>query len=602
MEGEFIWSATAIARDVNSGARTAVEIMTEVLMRVRAYDAIQPQAWISRAAEAELLSLARTVDQHLASGAVLPLAGVPVAIKDNIDVAGFATTAACPAFSFEPKQSAFVVERLIQAGAIVVGKTNLDQFATGLVGTRSPYGVVGCVFNRAFISGGSSSGSAALVAAGVVPLALGSDTAGSGRVPAAFNHLIGYKPTRGRWSTRGLLPACRSLDCISVFATDPADVALVDGVLAQFDAEDAFARRVPSAARALGARFRFGVAKPGQLAELGPEDAQCLSAARARLEEMGGTAIEVDVAPLTQAARQLYGGPWVAERTAVLEDLLDRDPGAIHPTVRAIVQAGKGLSAIDAFRGLYAQQSFARAAERIWDQVEVLLLPTTPTIFRISEVLAEPIGLNAQLGIYTNFVNLLDMCAIALPAGFRRNGTGVGVSVIGPAWADDGLMALAARYAAATNFDAPPLDTQARPASVQLAVVGAHLAGMPLHWQLTSRAARLVRRAHTAALYRLYAMTAQVPAKPALVHAGPDGAAIEVEIYELEVAAFGSFVTEVPPPLAIGTVQLDDGSSVKGFVAEPRALIGAIEITADGGWRAYLNRLAASARASGAQQ
>ncbi len=599
-EHDLQWSVGAIAGDVNCGARSAAAVVRETLARAREYDKIQPEVWISRAAESDLLAQAARIDARIAAGERLALAGVPFAVKDNIDVAGLATTAACPQFAYRPQRSATVIEHLTRSGAIVVGKTNLDQFATGLVGARSPYGAVGCVFNRQYVSGGSSSGSAAAVAAAVVPFALGSDTAGSGRVPAAFNHLIGFKPTRGRWSTRGLVPACRSLDCVTVLTRSAADAALVDGVLAQFDGEDSFARRVPSPAPGFGARFRLGIPSADQLANLAPEDARCFAAASAELTAIGGVPVIVDVAPLIEAARLLYGGPWVAERTVVAGELLDKHPTAVHPVVRSILQAAKGLSAADAFRGLYAQQGYARIAERLWEQIDVLLLPTTPTSFRISEVMAEPYGLNAQLGLYTNFVNLLDMSAIAVPAGFRSSATGVGVSLIGPAWADASLLALAARYTQKVNFSVPPLDTQPRPAQVRLAVVGAHLSGMPLHWQLTSRNARLVGLIQTAPVYRLYAMTSQTPAKPALVHAGADGAAIETEVYELDIAGFGSFVNEVPAPLAIGTVLLADGSSVKGFVAEPRAIIGALDITADGGWRAYINRLTATARASGA--
>lgn len=603
MDGHDLeWSVGAIARDVNKGARTATSVVREALARARAYDKIQPQVWISRAADADLLAQAALIDARIAAGESLALAGVPIAVKDNIDVAGLATTAACPQFAYRPERSATVIEYLTRAGAIVIGKTNLDQFATGLVGTRSPYGAVGCVFNREYVSGGSSSGSAAAVAAGVVPLALGSDTAGSGRVPAAFNHLIGFKPTRGRWSTRGLVPACRSLDCISTLTRNAADAALVDAVLTHFDADDPFARRAPPHAPAVGAEFRLGIPQPAQLADLAPEDARCYAAASAAVQGIGGRPVSVDVAPLVQAARLLYGGPWVAERTVVADAVLQEHPTAVHPVVRSILQAAKGLSAADAFRGLYAQQGYAREAERLWEQIDVLLLPTTPTTYRQSEVLAEPYGLNARLGLYTNFVNLLDMSAIAVPAGFRSNATGVGVSLIGPAWADSGLLVLAERYTQSMRFPIPALDTQSRPAQVQLAVVGAHLSGMPLHWQLTSRSARLVQQTRTAPVYRLYAMTGQTPSKPALVHAGSDGAAIETEVYELDVAGFGSFVNEVPAPLAIGTVLLADGSSVKGFVAEPRAIVGALDITADGGWRAYISRLASTAPTSGASQ
>jgi allophanate hydrolase len=576
-----------LAREVNGGLSSAEHVASETLERVADYAAIQPEAWISRVPPEAVQLRARAVDGRVAAGERLALAGVPFAVKDNIDVAGMDTTAACPEFAYRASQSAPVVERLLEAGAILIGKTNLDQFATGLVGTRSPYGSPACVFNREYISGGSSAGSAVVVAAGLVPLALGSDTAGSGRVPAAFNNLVGFKPTRGRWSSRGLVPACRSLDCISVLTRDAVDAALVDSIAAGFDRLDPFARRAP-ALPSCGAAFRLGVPSREAIADLTAQDAPCFEAALERLQRAGATPVEVDVAPLLEAARLLYGGPWVAERTAAVQPLLDSNPNAIHPVVRTIVQAGKGISAVEAFRGLYALQDYVRLAEALWERIDVLALPTTPTIYRRHEVLAEPVALNTHLGRYTNFVNLLDMSAIAVPAGFRGNGTGVGVSLIAPAWGDARLLDLAVRYSAESLPLAPELDRAPRPAHVQLAVVGAHLAGMPLHFQLTARGARLVRRARTAPRYRLYAMTGGAPPKPALVHAGPGGGSIELELYELELAAFGSFVAEVPAPLAIGTITLEDGIEVKGFVAEPRALIGALDITAHGGWRAYL--------------
>jgi len=582
-------SVRAIARDVNARTRSAEQIARETMERVAAYQKIQPETWISRTPDEELQRQARRIDERVASGESLPLAGVPVAVKDNIDVLGFETTAACPPFAYRAESSAPVVERLLTAGAIVVGKTNLDQFAAGLVGTRSPYGSLGCVFNREYVSGGSSSGSAVLVGAGVVPLALGTDTAGSGRVPAAFNNLVGFKPTRGRWSSRGLVPACRSLDCITTLTMDVEDAALVDSVVAHFDHRDPYSRRAPAQTLVLAERFRVGIPAPAQLRDLASEDRSRFQEAIERLCGTGGIPIEVDVTPLLEAARLLYGGPWVAERTAALESLLDTHPTAIHPVVRAIVQAGKGVTGVDTFRGMYQLQEYARSAAEVWDRVDILVLPTTPTIYRRAEVLAEPIALNAHLGVYTNFVNLLDMSAISLPAGFRQNGTGVGVSLIAPSWSDLPLLDLAARYTRAGVLPTPPgLDLRPNPGRVRLAVVGAHLAGMPLHWQLTSREARFVRRTRTAATYRLFAMTAEHPPRPALVHCSDGGNSIELEIYELDVSAFGSFVTEVRPPLAIGTVMLEDGTNVCGFVAEPRATIGALDITADGGWRAYL--------------
>ena len=583
-------SARVIAADVQSGRVTARSVIEAALERVEAYDAVQPETWISRPPREAVLAQADEVDRRVAAGEILPLAGVPFAVKDNLDVAGLNTSAACPAFAYAPQESAAVIERLQAAGAIVMGKTNLDQFATGLVGTRSPHGAPGCVFNRAYVSGGSSSGSAVAVAAGLVPFALGTDTAGSGRVPAAFNGLVGLKPTKGRWSTRGLVPACRSLDCVTVFAADVADAALVDSVAAGFDPRDSYCRREPESGSHIGQSFRFGVPNPSQRQFFGDaESAALFEEAVRRLAAAGGNPVEVDIAPLLDAAKLLYSGPWVAERTAAADRLLKSNPGAIHPVVRAILQGGVGVSGVDAFRGLYALQDFARAAEALWGVVDILLLPTAPTIYRLSEVLAEPVALNSNLGHYTNFVNLLDMSAVAVPAGWRANHTGFGVTLVGPAWADGALLAVAERYESAAPLpEAPPLDLGARSETVRLAVVGAHLHGMPLHWQLTSRDARLAASTTTAPTYCLYAIADSVPPKPALVHVGAQGAAIAVEVYEMSTAAFGSFVAEVPPPLAIGSVTLTSGEVVKGFVAEPRALDGAEDITHLGGWRAYI--------------
>ncbi|HEY1929503.1 MAG TPA: allophanate hydrolase [Caulobacteraceae bacterium] len=587
-------SASAIAGAVAERRIRAVDVAKQALARIAAYDAVQPAVWITRLNEAGVMAAAKAVDDRIAAGERLPLAGVPFAVKDNIDVADLPTTAACPAFAYSPAATAPVVERLIAAGAVLMGKTNLDQFATGLVGARSPYGACAAVHNREFVSGGSSSGSAVAVAAGLVPFALGTDTAGSGRVPAALNGLVGLKPTKGRWSPRGVVPACRSLDCVTVFTRDAADAALIDAVAEGFDPEEPFSRRAPAQETpGIGARFRLGVPRPDQLVWFGDAASPRLfDEALARVRAMGAEPVEVDIAPLLAAARLLYCGPWVAERTAAVEPLLLTSPGSIHPVVREILLGGRPVTAVEAFRGQYELAGFQRAADSMWESIDVLFLPTAPTTYRLREVLAEPLTLNANLGAYTNFVNLLDMSAIAVPAGFRDDATGFGVSFIAPAWADRALLDLARRYEDVAPMPVtPPLDTAGLRKEVQLAVVGAHLAAMPLHWQLTSRDARLVRRCRTAAAYRLYAMAGSTPPKPALVHVGESGAALEVEVYALDAEAFGSFVAEVPAPLAIGTVTLDDGSDVKGFVAEPRAIEGATDITHLGGWRAYIASL-----------
>lgn len=583
-------SIVEIVRAVSQGDASARSIAADALARADAYDAIQPQVWISRLAAGTVLMAAEEVDRRIAAGEVLPLAGVPFAVKDNLDVAGMETTAASPAFAYVPERSAHVVELLQQAGAVLIGKTNLDQFATGLVGTRTPYGACGCVFDQAFISGGSSSGSAVAVAAGIVPFALGTDTAGSGRVPAAINGLVGLKPTKGRWSTRGLLPACRSLDCVSVFARSLDDAAAVDAALATFDPEDIYAR-APSAFNG-PERSRIGIPPPDDLNFLGDAESATFYAEAVRQAGKLGEIVEVDISPLLDCAQLLYSGPWVAERTAALKELLASNPAAIHPVVRGIVSSGLEKSAVDAFEGQYRLKHYERFAQTMWSRIDALLLPTAPTIYTIAQMQADPVALNSNLGLYTNFVNLLDMSALAIPAGFRANGTGFGVTLVGPAWADRYLLDLASAFQEIEPMAAtPPLDMTPHKADIQLAVVGAHLHGMPLHFQLQERNARLVKKTRTAPLYRLYAMET-VPPKPALIHVGEkDGVALELEIYELDFAAFGSFVAEVPAPLAIGTVTLEDGSEVKGFVAEPRACDNAQDVSHFGGWRAYIASL-----------
>jgi len=581
-------SAAAIAAAVNGAETSALAVAEETITRIEAYARVQPQIWISRIDPETLRQSARAVDARIAAGETLPLAGVPFAVKDNIDVSGFETTAACPAFAYRPEASSTVVAQLTSAGAICVGKTNLDQFATGLVGTRSPYGIPRNAYNLAYVSGGSSSGSAVAVAAGLVAFALGTDTAGSGRVPAAFNHLIGLKPSKGRWSTRGLVPACRTIDCITVFTDTTTDARLVDSVLAGFDVADPYSKHL--ADRPLAVK-RIGVPRRGQRNFLGDTESEYLyDRAIAELATIAEI-VEVDLGQLQEAALLLYGGPWVAERTAALAGLLTENPDAIDDTVRKIVEPGKDISAVELWQGIYRLAELKRQADLQWETIDVLAFPTTGTTYRVAELKASPIALNGNLGIYTNFVNLLDMAAVAVPAGIRANGTGFGITFIGPADTDHGLLTLAERYLeVAEQPPLPLLDLEGRMESVKLAVVGAHLEGMPLHWQLTSRDAKFIGTFETAPNYRLYAIADSVPPKPALVYS-EEGAAITLEVYELDVAAFGSFVAEVPAPLAIGTVTLADGRSVKGFVAEPRALAGATDITHFGGWRAYIASL-----------
>jgi allophanate hydrolase len=533
----------------------------------------------------------------------LPLYGIPFAVKDNIDFAGMPTTVGCPEFVFTPKESATVVEKLIAAGALLIGKTNLDQFATGLVGVRSPYGACESVFDSRYISGGSSSGSAVAVASGMVSFALGTDTAGSGRVPAAFNNIVGHKPTRGLLSNLGVFPACRSLDCVSIFAGSCHDAQAVLDVMAGFDSADPYSRSRPKLGVNFPEKFHFGILPPAQREFFGDNEAATLyEQAVARLRDCGGEPVEFDFTPFAQAAALLYAGPWVAERRWALGDFFEKHGDKIHPVVREIIGGAVKFDAVAAFDGQYKLQTFVQITRKVFSELDVLLLPTTGTTYRIEEVLADPIRLNNNLGHYTNFVNLLDLAALALPSDFRpTNKLPFGVTLVAPAFSDDALLALGARYhqALGGNIGAisVPVSDQPLPRKkaegVLLAVVGAHLRGQPLNHQLTSRHARFVQKTRTAPCYRLYALANTQPPKPGLRRIAEKLArGIEIEVWSLDEAAFGSFVAEIPPPLGIGTLELEDGTSVKGFLCEPIGLEGARDITEFGGWLAFRQSLA----------
>jgi allophanate hydrolase len=443
-----------IAQAVNTGSTTAKSVAERTVERVARYDRVQPQVWISRFDAALVVDAAEAVDARIARGEVLPLAGVPFAVKDNIDVAGLPTTAACPAFAYYPDVSAFTVNALIEAGAICIGKTNLDQFATGLVGTRSPYGAPHCAYNQDYISGGSSSGSAIAVAAGLVAFALGTDTAGSGRVPAAFNGLVGFKPTRGRWSNTGVVPACRSLDCVTVFTNCADDARMVDAVVSGFDSADYFSRSV--ADRPVGRRL--GMALSGQIDWHGDDQSAKLYAqALEQLFGLGFELIGVDIAPLLGAGALLYDGPWLAERAIAAGPLLQSNREALDPVVADIIERAFEISGTAVFEGQYALACHRQSTDRLWTSVDALVLPTTPTIFSIEAIAQSPVLLNSILGRYTNFVNLLDLAAIAVPAGWRDDGTGFGISMIAPAGTDLALLDVAARCSRTAVFAPPPL-------------------------------------------------------------------------------------------------------------------------------------------------
>jgi allophanate hydrolase len=544
--------------------------------------------WISRVPRQSLMQRARELDST--DPASLPLYGVPFAIKDNIDLAGLATTAACPASSYEPARSAHVVERLLAAGAIAVGKTNLDQFATGLVGTRSPFGACHNAFAPGYISGGSSSGSAVAVARGLVSFSLGTDTAGSGRVPAAFNNVVGLKPTLGRLSTRGVVPACRTLDAVSIFALTAGDAAQVGRAAQGFDPEDPYSRRPPQglpAAVAPGGGFRFGVPGPAELEFFGNSGyAQLFDQAIARLEALGGTRVPIGLSVFLEAGRLLYEGPWVAERYVVVETLLASRPDAMLPVTRGIIEGARRFSAADAFRAQYRLQALRAAAAGIWQDIDILLTPTAGTIYRIADIEADPVRLNANLGYYTTFVNLLDLAAVAVPSGFDARGLPFGITLTAPAWNDDRLLELAARYLR----EAQAIESTRSAEGVTLAVCGAHMQGLPLNGQLAGIGARFLERTVTAPRYRFYALPGGPPQRPGLVRVEQGGASIEVELWCVPAASFGQFVAGIPRPLSIGKVELGGGGSVCGFLCETYAVAGARDITALGGWRAWLAR------------
>ena len=556
----------------------------------RIHDAIarrgDDHVWIHVVPRAHAEAEAARVAERRARGEALPLYGLPFAVKDNIDVAGLPTTAGCPDFAYAATTTAPVVQRLLDAGAILIGKTNLDQFATGLVGVRSPYGTPINPFGAAWVPGGSSSGSAVAVAAGLSSFALGTDTAGSGRVPAAFNDLVGIKPTRGLVSARGVVPACRTLDCVSIFSRTVADGAEVLAVAAGYDPDDPYSRPAAPPATAPPWPPRVGVPRRADLEFFGDADAARLfEVVREHWRGLGAALVEIDFAPFRDAARLLYQGAWVAERYAAIRAFVDARPEALHPVTRAIIEGARALSAADAFDAAYALAALRRRADTAWESIDVLLTPTTGTVYSVAAVEADPIRLNANLGHYTNFVNLLDLCAVAVPAGVLPSGVPWGVTLVGPAFQDDRLLRLAARFRG--EADPAPALAPAGP-TVRLAVCGAHLRGLPLNAQLTGLGGRLERATRTAASYRLYALPGGPPARPGLVRVARGGAAIEVEVWALPADAFGPFVAGIPAPLGIGTVTLEDSSTVPGFLCEAWAIEGAADITTFGGWRAYI--------------
>jgi allophanate hydrolase len=580
-----------------AGAAKPEDMVARSFARLRAY--ADPAIFITLREEADVLAEARALARD--GDKALPLFGIPVAVKDNIDVKGLPTTAGCPAYAYHPKGDAACVARLREAGALILGKTNLDQFATGLVGVRTPYGICRNPFDGRLIAGGSSTGSAVAVAAGIAPLALGTDTAGSGRVPAGFNNVVGLKPSRGLVSTAGLVPACRTLDCVSVFALTVDDAMATLRVMAAPDAADLFSRPLPlHAVGPMPDGLKLGVPLPGQRLFFGDRASEAAyEAALARLGGLGAKIVEIDIEPFYAAARLLYEGPWVAERYLTARYLIASSPESLHPVTRQVILAGAHGTAADAFAAFYQLEHLRRVRDHTFRAIDAMVLPTAPTIYTVEQVLADPIGLNNRLGTYTNFVNLLDLCGLAVPAAIRPDGAPFGVTLLAPAGEDAALASIGREFHHATGLPlgalkAPQPPLTRRPAApaegeIPIAVVGAHLSGMPLNGELRGAGARLIERAATAPHYRLYALAGTRPPKPGLLRVkNGAGAAIEVEVWTLSASAFGRFVAAVPPPLSIGTLELDQGRLVKGFLVEAEAVAGARDISHFGGWRAFM--------------
>lgn len=580
-------------RSAYADGASPAAVVEEVYRRIAEVD--DPGIFLDLFDKAEVLAAAETLEGLDRS---LPLWGIPFVIKDNIDVAGHLTTAACPAFAYMADEDAAAVARLKAAGALAIGKTNLDQFATGLVGVRSPYPVPLNAIDPAIVPGGSSSGSAVAVAHGMVCFSLGTDTAGSGRVPAALNNIVGLKPTLGAISASGLVPACRTLDTISIFALTVEDAHAVLEAVTAHDARDAYSRSISvTPLTALPDTFRVGVPDTASIEFLGDALQQAsYTSDLHRLEEAGAELVPLDFRPFHDIARLLYDGAWVAERHSVIEDLLATNPEAVHPVTRQIIQVAETLSATDAFRGLYRLKELRAIADPLVASVDLLCVPTIPTFYSVADLTQDPIGPNARLGTYTNFVNLMDLCGIAVPTAPRTDGRPGSVTLLAAAGRDGWLASVALALERSGNVGATP---HARPApavqaprpdpdEMAIAVCGAHMAGLPLNGQLTSRGGRFLRATMTAGDYRLYALNGGPPERPGLVRDPAGGGSVPVEIWALPMTEVGSFLADIPSPLGLGTLTLSDGETVTGFLCESHGLAGARELDAEAGWRGHL--------------
>ncbi|MCY4334936.1 MAG: allophanate hydrolase [Litoreibacter sp.] len=567
-------------RDAYDTGATPVDILREVYRRIDAVG--DPAIFIHLRPMEDVITEAEALP---ARSDAYPLWGVPFVAKDNIDVAGIPTTAGCPAYAYTPERDAFVVAKLRAAGALVIGKTNLDQFATGLVGVRSPYGVPKNAIDPDIVPGGSSSGSGVAVGHGFVTFSLGTDTAGSGRVPAALNNIVGLKPSLGALSATGVVPACRTLDTISIFAANVSDAFATFQVACAEDPEDAYSKDIIAGHLDAGpSSFKIGVPDAKSRLFFG-DHVQAASFADSldKLKSKGATIVELDFAPLYAVAEMLYEGAWVAERYTVVEELMQNAPDTLHPTTAKIIGAAKQLSAADAFRGIYRLKALERAAQELMDQVDLLCVPTIPTFYSVADLEADPVTPNSNLGTYTNFVNLLDMCGIAVPSEPRSDGRPGSITLLAPSGQDALAASVAARFAGETT--AAPLKT-ASSTEIALAVCGAHMSGMALNHELTSRGGRLLEATHTSPRYRLYALAGGPPQRPGLLRI-EKGAKIELEVWALPKSSVGAFLEGIPAPLSIGTVELEDGSKAHGFLVETAGVQGAEDITHLGSWRKF---------------
>jgi allophanate hydrolase len=596
------WNIGSLRRAYRDRTTTPSEVVAEAVAKIG--EDATPGVWTHVRGRDSLVAEAQALERAHAAEGRPPLYGVPFAVKDSIDVGGMPTTVACPDYAFVAQSSAPVVARLVAAGAICIGKTNLDQFATGLVGVRSPYGIPPNAFDGRYVTGGSSSGSAAAVTRGEVGFSVATDTAGSGRVPAAFNHIVGYKPSRGLLSTRGVVPACLSIDCVSVLSLTCEDAREVASLAAGFDSQDPYSRRE-------AARFswrdrvqtrgaRVGVPRAEDMVFCDEPTRGAFERACSRLRAMGAALEVVDMGPFFEAGELLYNGPWIAERLEGAEAFMREHPQALLPVIRTILADGERYRATDAFRAQHRLAVLKRATEPVWERVDALLLPTVPTIPRIEEVLADPIASNVRLGKYTTFANLLDLTAVSVPGGLRPDGLPSGVMFVGPWGRDCTVLSLASTFQTdaaeplgATGWTWPPepsgREVDGSTDTLPIAVLGAHMSGMALNRDLVGIGAHMVFRGQTAPLYRLYALPDTHPPKPGLVRTPlGNGARIELEVWAVPLAAVGAFLAAIPAPLGLGTVELDDGRRVHGFLCEAHAVVAAADISEFGGWRAYM--------------